>query len=84
MNSFLVEYKSPVTKKAKKPNNKDAAKSVSSKNSIPKPQSDEASASIKESDVDKMSAQEYEKHAEAITAAIRSGNFIYDLSGSAR
>jgi len=73
-----------VTKKAKKPNNKDAAKSVSSKNSIPKPQSDEASASIKESDVDKMSAQEYEKHAEAITAAIRSGNFIYDLSGSAR
>ena len=39
---------------------------------------------IKESDVDKMSAQEYEKHAEAITAAIRSGNFIYDLSGSAR
>ena len=73
-----------VTKKAKKSNNKDAAKSVSSKNSIPKPQSDEASASIKESDVDKMSAQEYEKHAEAITAAIRSGNFIYDLSGSAR
>ena len=73
-----------VTKKAKKPNNKDAAKSVSSKNSITKPQADEASASIKESDVDKMSAHEYEKHAEAITAAIRSGNFIYDLSGSAR
>ena len=73
-----------VTKKAKKSNNKDAAKSVSSKNSITKPQADEASASIKESDVDKMSAQEYEKHAEAITAAIRSGNFIYDLSGSAR
>ena len=73
-----------VTKKAKKPNNKDAAKSVSSKNSITKPQADEVSASIKESDVDKMSAQEYEKHAEAISDAIRSGNFIYDLSGAAR
>jgi len=73
-----------VTKKAKKSNNKDAAKSVSSKNSITKPQADEASASIKESDVDKMSAQEYEKHAEAISEAIRNGNFIYDLSGAAR
>ena len=57
---------------------------MSSKNSITKPQADEASTSIKESDVDKMSAQEYEKHAEAISDAIRSGNFIYDLSGSAR
>ena len=73
-----------VTKKAKKSNNKDAAKSVSSKNSITKPQTGEASTSIKESDVEKMSAQEYEKYADEIADAIRSGNFIYDLSGAAR
>jgi hypothetical protein len=73
-----------VTKKAKKPNNKDAAKSVSSKNSITKPQADETSSAIKESEVEKMTAYEYEKHADTISEAIRSGNFIYDLSGAAR
>jgi hypothetical protein len=57
---------------------------VSSKNSITKPQTGEASTSIKESDVEKMSAQEYEKYADEIADAIRSGNFIYDLSGAAR
>jgi hypothetical protein len=31
-----------------------------------------------------MSAQEYEKHSDEIMEAIRSGKFIYDLSGSAR
>jgi len=72
-------------KKAKQPKgNKDAAKSVTTKASNAKPQTDESSMQIKESDVDKMSAQEYEKHSEEIMDAIRSGNFIYDLSGSAR
>lgn len=73
------------SKKAKQPKStKDAAKSVNTKASSAKPQADESSLQIKESDVDKMSAQEYEKHAEEITTAIRNGNFIYDLSGSAR
>ena len=31
-----------------------------------------------------MTAYEYEKHADTISEAIRSGNFIYDLSGAAR
>ena len=31
-----------------------------------------------------MSAQQYEKNAEAIMESIRSGKFIYDVSGSAR
>jgi hypothetical protein len=39
---------------------------------------------IKESEVQKMSPQEYEKRSDEIMEAIRSGNFIYDLSGSAR
>jgi len=74
-----------VTKKARAPkDNKDAAKSVSTKGSQTRPQSDESATQLRESDVEKMSAKEYEKHAEEIMNAIRSGNFIYDLSGSAR
>ena len=64
--------------------NKDAAKSVSTKNSRSTPQKDEASSYLKESDVQKMSAQEYEKNSDEIMEAIRSGKFVYDVSGSAR
>jgi hypothetical protein len=31
-----------------------------------------------------MSPQEYERNADVIMESIRAGNFIYDLSGSAR
>ena len=70
------------TKKSK--SNKDAAKSVTAKNTRNKPQEDESSTYLRESQVEKMSAHEYEKHADEIMEAIRSGKFIYDLSGSAR
>ena len=63
---------------------KDAAKSVTAKNTRNKPQEDESSTYLRESQVDKMSTHEYEKHADEIMEAIRSGKFIYDLSGSAR
>jgi hypothetical protein len=63
---------------------KDAAKSVTTKNTRNKPQEDESSTYLRESQVEKMSAQQYEKHADEIMEAIRSGKFIYDLSGSAR
>ena len=45
---------------------------------------EDTSGSFKESDIARMSAQEYEKQEEAITKAIQSGKFIYDLSGNAR
>ena len=70
------------TKKAK--SIKDAAKSVTAKNARSKPQEDDTSNYLRESQVDKMSAQEYEKNSDEIMEAIRSGKFIYDLSGSAR
>ena len=63
---------------------KDAAKSVTAKNTRNKPQEDESSTYLRESQVEKMSAHEYEKHSDEIMEAIRSGKFIYDLSGSAR
>lgn len=70
--------------KEKPKSNKDAAKSVSTKNSRSTPQKDESSSYLKESDVQKMSAQEYEKNSDEIMEAIRSGKFVYDISGSAR
>jgi len=65
-------------------NGKGAAEAVSTKNTRTKPQESEASSYLKESDVQKMSAQEYEKKSDEIMEAIRSGKFIYDISGSAR
>jgi hypothetical protein len=44
----------------------------------------ESGKKIRESDVQKMSAAQYERQADTIMEAIRSGNFIYDVSGSAR
>jgi hypothetical protein len=73
-----------IGKEPKKKNNKGAAEAVAPKDKRSKPQTDEASTYLKESDVEKMSAHEYEKHADEIMDAIRSGKFIYDLSGSAR
>jgi len=70
--------------KEKPKSDKEAAKSVSTKDSRSKPQQDESSSYLKESDVQKMSAQEYEKNSDEIMEAIRSGKFIYDISGSAR
>ena len=62
---------------------KDAAKAVSKTNARNEPLSQE-SGSIKESTVQKMTAHQYEKNADAIMEAIRSGKFIYDISGNAR
>ena len=70
--------------KSKSTKDKDAAKSVSTKNSRSKPQEDESSTYLKESQVQKMSPQQYEKMSDEIMEAIRSGKFIYDVSGSAR
>ena len=78
-------YKADMGISKKKPkSDKDAAKSVSAKNSRSKPQENEASSYLKESEVQKMSPQEYEARSDEIMEAIRSGKFLYDVSGSAR
>jgi hypothetical protein len=70
--------------KKKRNTDKDAARSVNSRNSRSRPQSSDGSGAILESDVNKMSAQEYERRSDEIMEAIRTGNFVYDLSGNAR
>ena len=77
-------YKADKNITAKKSSSKDAAKSVSTKGKRSKPTSDDSGNSYKESDVQRMSAKEYEKHSDDIMEAIRNGKFIYDVSGSAR
>ena len=62
----------------------EAAKSVNPKTQRSEPATKDTKNVFKESQVEKMSAQQYEKNAEAIMESIRSGKFIYDVSGSAR
>ena len=67
-----------------KTNNNDAAKSVNTKSGRNTPQSDESKSYLRESQVNKMTEHQYEKEADNIMEAIRSGKFIYDISGNAR
>lgn len=66
---------------AKKPavSDKAAASSVRTKGAA-KPEADEASKYIRESQVAAMSIKEYEKRQEEILDAQRNGRFIYDMS----
>jgi len=79
-------YKADRGMNTKKPRStdRDAARSVGTRNSRSRPETDETSSYIRESDVQKMSAKEYEKMSDEIMEAIRKGKFVYDLSGSAR
>jgi len=70
--------------KKKASNNKDAAFATNTKASRSKPLSNDESSYLRESQVQKMSAAEYEKRSEEVMEAIRSGKFVYDVSGSAR
>jgi len=69
--------------KSKKKTNKDAASQVKTKRNT---RIDDAGVAgqILESQVQKMTAQQYEARSDEIMEAIRSGKFIYDVSGGAR
>jgi len=69
-------------KKSKRSSN--AAEMVDTRATRNRPTAEDTSGVIKESDVQKMSATQYEKNQDNIMEAIRSGKFVYDLSGSAR
>ena len=80
----LYKVDKGITSEKKIKTTKGAAEAVSSKGSRSTPQTKESSTYLKESQVQAMSPQEYEKHSDEIMEAIRSGKFIYDISGSAR
>ena len=61
-----------------------AAFAVSSKKGRTTPQADETSSYLKESQVNRMTDREYSQAAPQIMEAIKSGKFVYDVSGGAR
>ena len=69
--------------KSKKRTTKEAASQVKTKRTT-KIDGEGVSGQILESQVQKMSAKEYEARSEDIMEAIRSGKFVYDISGGAR
>jgi len=79
----LYKIDKGMTKDAKKANTK-AAASVVSKTSKTRVDTEESNGQIRESDVAKMSTQEFEDNMDVINKAMRSQKFIYDISGSAR
>ena len=78
----LYKAENKLLNKRQKPS--EAASNISTKG-MPKADADSARrGAFKESQVDKMSAVEFENNEEAITTSIRNGTFIYDISGGAR
>jgi hypothetical protein len=78
-------YKTDMNIKPKKTSDaKDAARSVNSRNSRSQPDTSSEAGVFKESDVNSMTPHQYEESADVIMEAIRTGKFIYDMSGSAR
>ena len=73
-----------ISKTNKTKSDKSAAKAVNTQGTRTNIDAAGNSNKIRESTVQKMSAKEYEKKSEQIMEAIRSGDFIYDISGNAR
>ena len=71
------------SKRTRKSDDRAAASSVGSSRKTGFDTSSEQ-GTFRESEVERMSAGEYERNQEAIITAIQSGKFIYDKSGSAR
>jgi len=78
-------YKSDkgLTKEAKKANKKAAASPVTKRSKTEVDVAD-ANGMIRESEVANMTDKEFEERSDEITKAMRSGKFIYDVSGNAR
>ena len=79
----LYKVDNGLTRSDKKDKTK-AAASLVDKGSKTQIDPTESSGKIKESEIAKMSDAEYEKNADKINEAHRSGKIIYDLSGNAR
>ena len=79
----LYKVDNGMTPAAKRDNRKAAASSVT-KGSRTSIDAKGTSGQIKESDVAKMSDKEFEERQDEINEAMRSGKFVYDVSGAAR
>jgi hypothetical protein len=69
--------------KSRKKSSKEAASAVVTKRTT-KPESNDSTGRFSESQVNSMSVHEYEKNSDAIMEAMRTGKFVYDMTGGAR
>ena len=81
---YKVDKDISISKPSKASKNKSAAEQVNTKNKRNTPDNNQNNLQWKESIVDKMSADEYEKNSDKIMESIRAGKFVYDISGEAR
>jgi len=79
----LYKVDKGLTKTAKKTKARDAASTVT-KRTRTQVDVEDANDVIRESEVARMSNKEFEEHSDEINKAIRSGKFVYDVSGKAR
>ena len=79
----LYKVDKGLTKTAKKAKAKEAASTVT-KRTKTQVDVEDANDAIRESEVAKMSDMEFEERSDEINKAIRSGKFVYDVSGKAR
>ena len=79
----LYKVDKGLTKTAKKAKAKQAASTVT-KRTKTQVDVEDANDAIRESEVAKMSDREFEERSDEINKAIRSGKFVYDVSGKAR
>tara|TARA_X000001388_G_C2227093_1_gene121552 strand:- start:993 stop:1940 length:948 start_codon:yes stop_codon:yes gene_type:complete len=75
----LYKADNGISSKPHKSGDKSAASSVKARSSA-KPEENESASFLRESQIAKMTAREYEKRMDEIQEAMRSGKFIYDLS----
>lgn len=75
----LYKVDNGIDSKPQKSDDKSAASSVKARSSA-KPEENESASFLRESQIAKMSAREYEKRMDEIQEAMRSGKFIYDMS----
>lgn len=80
----LYKVDKNITKSRTKESSKDAAQSVGTRGSRSAPSNIDTDGLVYESAVNQMNSHEYEANQEAISKAIKSGKFVYDISGNAR
>jgi hypothetical protein len=77
-------YKADRSMKRRAPDNKAAAQAVNTRGRATPNVTADQEGVFYESEVQKMSIAEYEQNQENIVKAMRSGKFVYDISGNAR
>lgn len=73
-----------ISKAKKNKEDNSAAQGVGTRSSKSAPSDNDTDGVIYESEVAKLTSKQYEQYQEDIAKAIRSGKFVYDLSGKAR